>query len=547
MRGSQPLRRRLVRLAPALFAGGLVTGATVPLSGDGLSIHRVTLLTEGNLFFLGPRDFDHFGQAQVAGDFDGDGADDLATGVPGDDNLGDQFPGSGIVILRYGTTRQGLAPGLASDVLSQAFGSSPDPAEEGDGFGRAMTKGDFNADGFDDLAVGIPFENDADEGGDADSGAVQVYYGSANGIVAASAQYFDEDSPGVPGATDGGDNFGLALATGDFDDDGFDDLAIGVPGENFGAQDTNCGSVNILRGSSVGLDTEGAQRWNQESALIDGSCETDDFWGKALAAADFDGDGFDDLAVGAPGENDGGGVHFLFGSEAGLATAGNNLWTQNDAGVLDIDEPFDQFGGVLAAGDFTGDGYSDLAIGAPLEDLELDGDVVLEDAGAFHIFFGGPTGITSEGSWMWTASSATLEPSETQDAWASALSAGDFDGDGFADLAIGAPGESSLVGGSGSGEVTILRGYSDGVAPWGGQLWNQDSPGVPGASEFLDRFGDALAVGDFDGSGHDDLVVGGPFEDFEAFEDGASWVFYGALFADGFDLGNPGAWSVTSP
>jgi hypothetical protein len=535
-------------LAILILAVTLELVPLAPPAAAELSPFRATLFSEGYLFLLQPANNDEFAHALAVGDFDGDGVDDLATAIPNDDNVGNLYPNSGIVLIRFGVRGDGLAPGLAEQVLSQAFGGSPDPAEPGDHFAESLVTGDFDADGFDDLVVGIPDEDDADEPGDTDSGAVQVYYGSVSGLDLASAQYFDEDTDGVPGGTNELDHFGSALATADFDGDGYDDLAIGIPYENVGFAAFGCGSVDVLYGTAAGLDTAGAQRFHQDfPTTMDGSCEVLDNWGAALEAADFDADGYADLAVGVPGENDGGGgVHFVFGNASGLAAARNNLWTQDDTGVLDTDELLDHFGASLVAADFTGDGYADLAIGAPGEDLELGGGTIATDAGAFHIFFGNAEGISSAGSWMWTQTSSTLGTSESGDLWSHALAAGDFDADGYADLAIGAPGE-AIAGQLVVGEVTVLRGYPGGVTPSGGQVWNQDSPGIPGGIEQGDEFARALAAGDFDASGYADLAIGAPRESVIASGDGAAWVLYGSLFADGFDDGSTSRWSAAAP
>ncbi len=150
------------------------------------------------------------------------------------------------------------------------------------------------------------------------------------------------------GGAEAGDLFGASLASGDFDGDGFDDLAIGAPGEGIGAK-ADAGAVNVLYGSASGLTATGDQLWHQSTSGVLGGAEAGDLFGASLASADFDGDGKDDLAIGAPGEGigakaDAGAVNVLYGSASGLTAAGDQLWHQNVAGVLGGAEPGDLFG-----------------------------------------------------------------------------------------------------------------------------------------------------------------------------------------------------------
>src|SRR6266496_1013289 len=115
---------------------------------------------------------------------------------------------------------------------------------------------DFNGDGSADLAIGIPFE---DVGAIGNAGAVEVMYGSAAGLTATGDQFWTQDATGTD-PSEAGDNFGSFVATGDFDGDGFTDLAIGAPFEDVGAV-ANAGAVTVLYGSPLGLTDDGAQFW----------------------------------------------------------------------------------------------------------------------------------------------------------------------------------------------------------------------------------------------------------------------------------------------
>lgn len=152
---------------------------------------------------------------------------------------------------------------------------------------------------------------------------------------------FDTDDFAALGFTaENGDRFGSALASGDFDDDGYDDLAIAAPQKLVTRADLSthaaAGVVFVLYGSPSGLAVAGQQAWHQGRNGLAGVAELDDRMGEALAAGDVDGDGRDDLAIGAPYEDvgavvDAGGVDLLYGSAGGLtATSHLNLvWTQD--------------------------------------------------------------------------------------------------------------------------------------------------------------------------------------------------------------------------
>ena len=166
-------------------------------------------------------------------------------------------------------------------------------------------------------------------------------------------------------------------------------------------------------------------------------------------------------------------------------------------------EPGDRHGEAVAAGDFNGDGYEDLAMGAPYEDLTGG----FTDAGAVIVNWGTEFGVTHSGSLLLTES-ILGGFNEAGAEFGRALAAGDFNGDGYEDLAVGVPGHDGDAG-----KVLVLRGNSTtGLANWF-TLYQTTGGGV---AEAGDRFGEALAVGNFDadsGPAHDDLAVGTPGED----------------------------------
>jgi hypothetical protein len=418
---------------------------------------------------------------------------------------------------------------IAGCLLLTALLPSPSAlAVDAGAAGSGGGAGDFNGDGVADLAVGVPGE---DVDGIEDAGAVNVLYGSAAGLTAAGDQLFSQDSPGVADVAEAGDRFGSAVAAGDFNGDGYADLAVGVPLEDVGtAQDA--GAVTVLYGAAAGLTASGSQLFSQATPGVPDTAAAGEAFGLALAAANFGNGAQDDLAIGVPGVTQedrstivgAGAVNLLYGSAAGLTTGGSQLFSQDSAGVAGTAEYADSFGLALAAADFGGSSQADLAVGVPGEDLGG-----LQDAGAINVLYGSAAGLTTTGDQLLTQDSPGIANlAEAGDEFGTALAAADFGVSGQADLAIGVPGE-DLAGVVDAGAVNVVYGSGTGLAAAGNQLLSQATPGIANAPGVFDDFGLTLAVANFGNSSQADLAVGVPFEDAPDLDNvGAVNVIYGS-------------------
>ena len=234
----------------------------------------------------------------------------------------------------------------------------------------------------------------------------------------------------------------------------------------------------MIYGSATGLSSAANQLWAQNSAGIADGPDVGDAFAAALAAGDLDGDGDGDLIAGVPGESAGtnanaGLVHAIYGSGAGLSSAGSQSWNQNSSGIADKIEAGDRFGAALAAGDMNGDSRDDLGVGVPSEGIGT-----IAGAGALNLIYGSAGGLTATGNQLWQQDSAGItESAEAGDSFGAALAAADLNGDSRADLAIGVPAETSgaILGGG----LNVIYGSATGLGATGNQLWSSGQPQHP--------------------------------------------------------------------
>ena len=309
----------------------------------------------------------------------------------------------------------------------------------------------------------------------------------------------------------------------DFNGDGSDDVAIAAPAEDVvGA--VNAGVVHVMYGSPNGV-VGGGQLWQQGKNGMAGTAEAGDGFGSALAAADLNADGFDDLVVGAPGEDvgtrlDAGSIHILLGSRIGLRAPAGGSFTQDSPGVPDAAETGDRFGWSLASGRFDNVSGDDVAVGSVGESVNG-----MAAAGAIHVLRGGSNGLVATEALVYHLESKDVGlVAEPKDAFGFALAAGDLDGDGHDDLAVGVPGRDHQPLPRWTGDTPALRDDAGLVAVFKGSIVGLRAsttlrdihsywPDIDGIGAG-DRFGSALAIADVGGrtpvDGYGDLIVGIP-------------------------------------
>jgi hypothetical protein len=409
----------------------------------------------------------------TAGDVNGDGYGDVIVGAYLYD--GSLTDAGGTFVYHGSATGLSLAPDWTIE---------GDQAEAS--LGRvASSAGDVNGDGYGDVIVGAPYYDNGHES----EGRVYVYHGSPAGLDTGQADWVAEgDQEGA--------RFHWSNTAGDVNGDGYDDVTIGALGYDNG--ETNEGRAYVYYGSPSGI------RSNAAGWMVEGDQENA-YLGRAVSTAgDVNGDGYADVIVGAPGyDNDQaseGRAYVYHGSAAGLSLTPD--W------VAEGNQPGAGFGyAVGAAGDVNGDGYGDVIIGA----RNYDGGQI--DEGRAYVYHGSATGLETTASW-------NAGSDQGQAHFGHAVgTAGDVNGDGYADVVVGA--EAYDDGEENEGRAYVYHGSAAGLSATA--AWT-----VEGDQDEA-RLGVSVGTaGDVNGDGYSDVVVGAWLYDGDQSDEGRAYVYHGS-------------------
>lgn len=369
--------------------------------------------------------------------------------------------------------------------------------------------GDFNDDGQPDLLMGAP-QADGPGGQRPDAGEAYVFFGPLQGEVDLLNEDPDITIYGASGTSEGGDGLGFSVFSGDLDDDGVDDVMVGAPGVTAGFDPrTDQGRLYVFYGRpDLGGITSFDLAEDEYDLTVTGS-EGFSRLSTDVDLGDFNGDGRTDLLVSspyagrAPGTPPGsartaeGEIYVKFGTGDRL-TGELNMAADDYDVLLGGNEEFSQFGASFAVGDFNGDGFDDVLTGAH-RSTASDGR---PSAGAAYVFLGRDD-IRGRHSVLDDAQDMSIGGANAGSALGLPVAAGDFNGDGFDDLAIGAQSE-GIDNLATAGALRIFFGADDLPSEIDVSA-TQAGVLVPGSAEGVLQ-PSALAVGDTNGDGVDDLI-----------------------------------------
>ncbi|MCY1668978.1 VCBS domain-containing protein [Rhizobium sp. SL86] len=487
-------------------AASVVTVTVYGTAEPGEKIDTASLSSSVGLEYVGTAAGDKLSTSMSAvGDINGDGYDDFLIGSPYDDEGGSN---AGAVYVVFGSS-SGVQSGLGT-ITEGAGGFKITGLTASRTLGYAVSDaGDVNGDGRDDFIV-------------ADTNSSYVIYGSSN----LSTVDLSSIKAGVGGFSIQNVNFAFAAA-GDFNGDGHDDILIGDRFNDVSASDA--GAAYILLGSSTpatNVDISAAVS-NGTALRILGENATDYAGFSLSSVGDFNHDGYDDIVIGAYGNDTGGSnagaAYVIYGS----ATAASTIYLSDVAngigGFKIFGESQNNQAGykVSSAGDVNHDGYDDVLIGA---------NGTSTGAGAAYVVYGTHTALTTVNLDNVASGSGGFKiegEGSFNYAGYSLADAGDINGDGIDDLVVSAYGNQE--GGTTAGAAYVVFGNAAGLST----ISLSDVAAGTGGFKVLGDTGDSLgktlsAAGDVNGDGYDDILVGAPDSDAGGTDSGAAFVIYGS-------------------
>ncbi|MBC7986179.1 MAG: FG-GAP repeat protein [Sphingomonadaceae bacterium] len=477
---------------PNAYNGGAVYILYGKPGGNNLAdIDLANLDAEDGFIVFGAAAGDNLGRRVAdVGDVDGDGFDDVALAAPGTAGSG---PDSGATVVFYGRAQ--------FDASYHVDELDPEDAEvivapQDQRSNTAVATIDTDPGSLAAVAFLLGFFHETDL---LDEGSVVAYI-IERGFGSGPLNGGDIESASIDFTITGdaaSDAAGCSLATADVNGDGFEDILTGAYGNDAGG--SNAGAAYVLFGSATGFtdtDLTGLESRPAEGFKLVGE-EGGDYAGRGLAnAGDFNGDGIDDIIVGAPG-NEAGGIsagraYIVFGKTSGFGTI--DLGSLGSGGFsIQGDDASDKAGyDVSSAGDVNGDGFDDIIVGAKGANFY---------AGSAYVIFGRAAGIGAiDLSSLAAADGFRIDGAAGQDQAGAGISGGDINGDGFSDIMVGAPGHDGSNG-SYSGAAYVIYGVAPTTAV--------NRVGAAGDQTIRGgRFDDTLS-----GLGGADSLVGGKGDD----------------------------------